>query len=770
VLREVVVSGRTDDPAVFAALADLRSWIDEQFAMSIAHLRIISGEYDLDLDSRIAWSINAVGFEPLTVRFELQRSQVLGLLSKELYEDDPLAFVRELLQNSVDAIDMRAALLENHGATLNGEIKIRICSTSSGLCIDWTDNGIGMDVEVLTSYFAKLGLSWYRSREARRLGYIEAISQFGVGVLSCFAVSQKLIVQTRRDPQAGGSPPGLSVEIPKRESHFRIRTTTSLPVGTKIGLEVTRPLAMVVSGEAVREALIRTARYVRHKIIVDFNGVTSEIGSLARRGDRDADDGDDDLKIAVLGMVGDSAERLSAATTAVTFDLGSPAGDYHGHYSAVVPKIPNEARRDVENSVWFLEGKRVELDDVSIDTGQALFVKGIQAGPVTKGRLRKASYFGVARHNSWIAPKLLVNVRRPSELEFNLARSSVHVKSRDWLNGMWGDIALRLCAKTFSWPLASAADTAILLGSCAVFGGVPDVGLDALVETNESPVLVLSSAEGPTWRVLNEFVQGEEFIEAPFEIAYARSGEFSGFGRKSGLKGWEGNDALFPSEGLASKRYPWLNAVLAFGHRALTQLGWCPVEIRIVRPTGAETVPLVCRVWKKSGGGDPDDDRSAGTPDVGRRRVASWHLMKNLYREAPEVLRFPASIAKYAAMGSRYWNINHPKIVRIIAVLTELQERRRQERLSADKLRKVSYLTSNSYYGYLVPSRKSGITLALEVPNRLLALAKEEGLAPADDLVPADFFPGTIDGYENPYHYDLSGWKTTGTGLGRRLD
>jgi hypothetical protein len=93
-----------------------------------------------------------------------------------------------------------------------------------------------------------------------------------------------------------------------------------------------------------------------------------------------------------------------------------------------------------------------------------------------------------------------------------------------------------------------------------------------------------------------------------------------------------------------------------------------------------------------------------------------------------------------------------------------------QKRLSEDRFKLVSYLRSNAFYGYTVPSRKSGSTLALEVPNRLLDVAEGEGLAHAEHLVPDDFVPGTVDEYENPYHYDLSGWDSRGAGLGKRLN
>lgn len=148
----------------------------------------------------------------------------------------------------------------------------------------------------------------------------------------------------------------------------------------------------------------------------------------------------------------------------------------------------------------------------------------------------------------------------------------------------------------------------------------------------------------------------------------------------------------------------------------------------------------------------------------------AYDILKSLFGDAPEVFSFPKSVSKYAAIGSRYWNIDHPKIERIVSALTLLAQRRRENKISADRSKVISYLVSNDYYGYLVPSRKSGKTLAIELPNRLMTVAEEEGMGHAERLIPSDFVPGTIDRYENPYHYDLRAWKILGTGLGRRVD
>lgn len=93
----------------------------------------------------------------------------------------------------------------------------------------------------------------------------------------------------------------------------------------------------------------------------------------------------------------------------------------------------------------------------------------------------------------------------------------------------------------------------------------------------------------------------------------------------------------------------------------------------------------------------------------------------------------------------------------------------RQKQLSAEEMRLVSYLGDTDFQGYVVGSRYSGLNLALEVPNRLLAIARNHCLVDAEDLNETDFFPGTIDGYQNPYDYDLRPWQKLKTGLGKYL-
>ena len=365
--------------------------------------------------------------------------------------------------------------------------------------------------------------------------------------------------------------------------------------------------------------------------------------------------------------------------------------------------------------------KRVDLDDIIANSEQALFVKGIQAGSFAVRNRERGSPFSIARYTTWLRPTFLLNVRRPSYLEFNLDRSSAWPKSKDWIEAVWREIASKLRTNAFNWPIQSPGDLALLLGACAIFGAVPDYGLDSLVAANDCPLLVLRAGKGPIWVPLREFAHGEEFIEAPFELAYANyHRDYLKIGHSTCLDGWEGDDALFPLDKIESEPYPWLKAVLVFSRRALAQSGWSPVAICLVRPPDKETVPLVCRVWRKSDGVYANYAWSDEEPTERDRTKVIGNSLKRLYSEAPEVLKFPGSMAQYAAFGSRYWNADHAKIAGILSVLTELMDYRSLHRLSADGERMVSHLTSSTFYGYVVPARFARVDLALEVPNRLL--------------------------------------------------
>lgn len=119
--------------------------------------------------------------------FQVETSRILQILAREIY-DSPLALLRENLQNAYDAVRMRFA---STGTLADGG-RIDIHLVDGRISI--TDNGIGMNEEVLRENFWKAGSSGKRSDNARRAG---VVGTFGIGAMANFGVCTRLTVETR---------------------------------------------------------------------------------------------------------------------------------------------------------------------------------------------------------------------------------------------------------------------------------------------------------------------------------------------------------------------------------------------------------------------------------------------------------------------------------------------------------------------------------------------------------------------------------------------
>jgi molecular chaperone HtpG len=124
--------------------------------------------------------------------FQVNLQGIIDLLSNHLYSD-PGVFVRELLQNGVDAITARKRL----GDEVEGKVVVEIFSADT---ISVYDNGCGLTEEQIEQFLARIGSSTKRDELDAPDDFI---GQFGVGLLSCFVVSDEIVVITRS--AAGGA-------------------------------------------------------------------------------------------------------------------------------------------------------------------------------------------------------------------------------------------------------------------------------------------------------------------------------------------------------------------------------------------------------------------------------------------------------------------------------------------------------------------------------------------------------------------------------------
>src|ERR1700722_1671269 len=125
--------------------------------------------------------------------FQVDLRGLVDLLSQHLYSS-PRVYVRELLQNAVDATTAR--LLEDPSAPA----AVRIVIGDGGLSV--ADSGVGLTEADAHQFLATIGSSSKRDdlAGARR----EFLGQFGIGLLACFTVADQIRVVTRsaRSPYA----------------------------------------------------------------------------------------------------------------------------------------------------------------------------------------------------------------------------------------------------------------------------------------------------------------------------------------------------------------------------------------------------------------------------------------------------------------------------------------------------------------------------------------------------------------------------------------
>ncbi|HEX2416528.1 MAG TPA: ATP-binding protein, partial [Micromonosporaceae bacterium] len=139
----------------------------------------------------------AYGRTLLEKAFQVDLRGIVDLLSHHLYSS-PRVYVRELLQNGVDAITARRgsdpdapARVEIEPPEVTGDGTLRV-----------HDTGIGLTEDEVHLLLATIG----RSSKRDDLGFArhEFLGQFGIGLLSCFLVADEVRVLTRsaRDPEA----------------------------------------------------------------------------------------------------------------------------------------------------------------------------------------------------------------------------------------------------------------------------------------------------------------------------------------------------------------------------------------------------------------------------------------------------------------------------------------------------------------------------------------------------------------------------------------
>jgi molecular chaperone HtpG len=131
-------------------------------------------------------------------KFQINLRGIIDLLSHHLYSG-PQVYLRELLQNGVDAIRARLCFEPDH----RGEINVEVVAGRDGRppALVFMDNGIGLTEEEAHTFLATIGQTSKKGEQWERPQ--DFIGQFGIGLLSCFVVSDEIVVLTRSSKGTG---------------------------------------------------------------------------------------------------------------------------------------------------------------------------------------------------------------------------------------------------------------------------------------------------------------------------------------------------------------------------------------------------------------------------------------------------------------------------------------------------------------------------------------------------------------------------------------
>lgn len=121
-------------------------------------------------------------------------------MGEHIYGDEKYG-LRELVQNSIDACMLMKEVSENLEDYKFDKYKpcINIVFDEENKEVRITDNGVGMSLDILKKYFLNVGVSYYSSQDYKYKGYTyNPIGNYGIGFLSCFMLSSKVKVDSKR--------------------------------------------------------------------------------------------------------------------------------------------------------------------------------------------------------------------------------------------------------------------------------------------------------------------------------------------------------------------------------------------------------------------------------------------------------------------------------------------------------------------------------------------------------------------------------------------
>ncbi|MBF2626919.1 HSP90 family protein [Listeria marthii] len=211
-------------------------------------------------------------------RFQVNLAGMIDILSNHLYDEKDV-YIRELLQNATDAIRAR----KKTDPTLEGKIHASLIGDINEKTLILEDNGIGLTEDEVHAFLATIANSSKGEKNFDGESSNDFIGRFGIGLLSCFIVSDEIVMISTS--QKDGGTTEWRGKADGTYSVRKIETDTREP-GTQVYLRLRAGLEDHPECEEVEYLINTLKKYgasLESNIIVEINGLEEEINSWTKK-------------------------------------------------------------------------------------------------------------------------------------------------------------------------------------------------------------------------------------------------------------------------------------------------------------------------------------------------------------------------------------------------------------------------------------------------------------------------------------------------------
>jgi len=188
-------------------------------------------------------------------RFRVNFKGILDILSKHLYSSEEV-FLRELLQNAKDAVTLRKL---KDDSFIQGVVNVEVMPAGERSVLIFEDNGNGLTLDEVEAFLSVIGSSSKKDISDLQMNDQTFVGQFGIGLLSCFMISDKITLLSRSASADKAVKWEATIDGTYAAKELE---ESSIQVGTKIFLEIDPEKQDTYTPEKIKRLLTKYSQFL----------------------------------------------------------------------------------------------------------------------------------------------------------------------------------------------------------------------------------------------------------------------------------------------------------------------------------------------------------------------------------------------------------------------------------------------------------------------------------------------------------------------------